>query len=973
MSNPYDPFGARQTFSPGPGRTGQLVSLPQLERSGLGAVSRMPVCLRVILESLLRNCDGKRVHEADVRRLTAWQPRGARTAEVPFTVARILLQDFTGVPVLVDLAAMRSAVARLGRDAALIEPLVPVDLVVDHSVQVDFWTRADAMWLNMSKEMDRNRERYQFLKWGAQAFHGFNVVPPGIGICHQVNLELLAKVVVDREGLYFPDTLVGTDSHTTMVNGLGVVGWGVGGIEAEAGMLGQPIYMLEPDVIGVNLTGSLSLGATATDAVLHITETLRRFKVVGKLVEFFGAGAESLTVPDRATIANMAPEYGATMGYFPPDEQTCRYLQATGRPTEVVDAVRAYYSAQEMFGIPAAGQVDYTAVLDIDLNKVVSSVAGPRRPQDRIELPRMRDRFREQLGAAATDGGYGMNGSVADRRVRVQAGLDGRRAIPVTLTGGGNQDPETVPATPAPLTSEKNTNPETEIEMMQNRPTPDSVVEVPRGEFPEAVVELGHGAVVIAAITSCTNTSNPGVMLAAGLLAKKAVERGLSVPPAVKASLAPGSRVVTHYLDRTGLQPYLDRLGFNTVGYGCTTCIGNSGPLDPNIEDAIREHSLIVAAVLSGNRNFEARIHQSVRANYLMSPPLVVAFALAGRVDIDLNSEPLGRGRGGKDVYLRDLWPTADEIAGLVSEATDPGAYRKLYGDFRGQNPLWDAIPVGTGTRYEWDPTSTYIQEPHYFDRFSLDPEPCREILKARALAIFGDSVTTDHISPAGAITANSPAGLYLQEHGVQVHEFNTYGSRRGNHRVMMRGTFANTRIRNQMLPGVEGGVTIHHPGGERMSIYEASIRYQADRIPLLVFSGEEYGTGSSRDWAAKGTKLLGVQAVIARSFERIHRSNLVQMGVLPCQFADGEGVHTLELDGTETFDLVDLTCDVEPRQQATLVVRRASGETAMARVTLLVDTPIEAAYYRHGGILPYMLRQLVRQAEPAPAVSPPS
>jgi aconitate hydratase len=961
VADPRDPFGARQPFNLGSGQTGHLYSLAAIERAGLGGVSRMPVCLRVILESVLRNCDGRRVHEADVRRLAAWRPRATREAEVPFLVARILLQDFTGVPVLVDLAAMRSAIARLGRDPATIEPLVPVDLVVDHSVQVDYWTREDALWLNMQKEMERNRRRYDFLKWGAQAFRGFNVVPPGVGICHQVNLERLATCVTEKDGVYYPDTLVGTDSHTTMVNGLGVVGWGVGGIEAEAGMLGQPIYILEPDVIGVHITGELPTGATATDAVLAVTEMLRKYKVVGKFVEYFGSGAESLTVPDRATIANMAPEYGATMGFFPVDEQTCRYLLDTGRAPEHVEAVRAYYRAQGMFGIPKAGDIDYTAVLDFDLSKVTASVAGPRRPQDRIELPKVKENFGNLLRTPFAAGGFGKSDEDACKRVAIRAGLDRRFPTRVTLAGGGSQDPETVPTSPAPLTSERNTNPETEIEMMQNRPTPDRVEEVPHGELPRVAVELGHGSIAIAAITSCTNTSNPGVMLAAGLLAKKAVERGLHVPPVVKASLAPGSRVVTRYLDRLGLQPYLDKLGFNTVGYGCTTCIGNSGPLDPKVEQAVHANDLVVAAVLSGNRNFEARIHQSVKANFLMSPPLVVAFALVGRVDVDLANDSIGIGPDGKPVYLRDLWPSTAEVAEALRRASDPEEYRRLYADFRGQNPLWDEIPAGTGTRFEWDPASTYVREPPYFDRFSLEPEPCRRIENARALAIFGDSLTTDHISPAGAITANSPAGRFLLEHGVPEDDFNTYGSRRGNDRVMVRGTFANTRIKNLMLPGTEGGYTIHHPDGERMSIYDAAFRYQAAGIPLLVLAGQEYGTGSSRDWAAKGTRLLGVGAVIAESFERIHRSNLVQMGVLPCQFREGEGVKSLRLDGSETFDLTGLDCDVRPRQEVTLVIHRANGETAQAALHARIDTPIEADYYRHGGILPYMLRQLAK------------
>jgi aconitate hydratase len=951
MARPHDPFGVLQSFDIGIERTGRLFSLPALERAGVGCLSRLPICLRIMLESVLRNCDGQRIHKDDVRRLAAWKPVAERIAEVPFVVARIFLQDFTGVPVLVDLAAMRSEVARLDRDPDLIEPLVPVDLVIDHSVQVDYWERSDALRLNMEMEVKRNASRYQFLKWGAQAFNGFNVVPPGIGICHQVNLEHLGRGVIEKDGLFYPDTLVGTDSHTTMINGLGVVGWGVGGIEAEAGMLGQPIYLLEP-------------GVTATDLVLHITQMLRWAKVVGKFVEFFGEGAASLTVPDRATIGNMAPEYGATMGYFPPDDQTCRYLTNTGRHDKQVDAFRAYFEAQQMFGMPRMGDIDYSQVLELNLAEVSASVAGPKRPQDRMNLSAVGEEFRQWLHRPAADGGYGKAKSEEDRGYIVRTGVAARRILETEhLTGGGSQDSASVPVAEGPGTSATNTNPETEIEMMQNRPTPDRVASVLPGEFPRAAVELHHGDIVIAAITSCTNTSNPGVMLAAGLLARKAVQRGLSTCRSIKCSLAPGSRVVSRYLEQTGLQPYLDQLGFNLVGYGCTTCIGNSGPLDPNLEDAIKRNDLVVASVLSGNRNFEARIHQSIKANFLMSPPLVVAFALAGRINIDLTREPLGTDQEGRNVFLRDLWPTSAEIGTVLAAATDPDTYRALYRNFIGQNPLWDEIPATPGKVYDWDYHSTYIQEPPYFDKFSIHPQPLRPIRNARALAIFGDSVTTDHISPAGAITPTSPAGLYLQECGVPLEDFNTYGARRGNDRVMMRGTFANVRIKNLMVPGVEGGYTVHYPGGERMTIYDASIRYQAARIPLLVFAGQEYGTGSSRDWAAKGTLLLGVRAVIAQSFERIHRSNLVQMGVLPLQFAEGVSSRTLPLHGDETFDIAGVEDGMRPRQEVRLVIHRGPEEKRESMLTLRVDTPIEADYVRHGGILPYMLRQLLIKA----------
>jgi aconitate hydratase len=958
MSEPHNLFETFQQFHYSGDKSGNYYSLPQLEAQGVGPVSKLPVSIRIVLESVLRNYDGKRITEEDVRRIANWKPNEDRVAEIPFVVSRILLQDFTGVPLLVDLAAMRSTVARMGKDPGVIEPLVPVDLVIDHSVQVDYSEVKDALRLNMEMEFKRNRARYQFLKWGKQAFNGLSVVPPGIGICHQVNLEYLAKGVLEKDGVFYPDTLVGTDSHTTMINGLGVVGWGVGGIEAEAGMLGQPVYFLTPDVVGVYLTGELPPGATATDLVLHITEMLRKRKVVGKFVEFFGEGAASLTVTDRATIGNMSPEYGATIGFFPVDEQSCKYLAATGRSEEQVDAFRQYYRAQGMFGMPEKDQIEYSEVLELDLDTVNSSVAGPKRPQDRIDLFRVKDRFLELLHAPLTENGY----NVPDTEVRSKKVVTGKvREMNLPLAGGGEQDPETIPTEVAPETSAKNTNPLTEIEMMENRPTPDRVEDIPPEEFPRALVELTHGDVVIAAITSCTNTSNPSVMLAAGLLAKKAAEKGLtSCPAAVKTSLAPGSRVVTEYLQTTGLQPYLDALGFQIVGYGCTTCIGNSGPLEPHIEDAINNENLVTASVLSGNRNFEARVHQSVKANFLMSPPLVIAFALAGRVDIDFYKEPIGTGKDGEDVYLKDIWPSAPEIGALLEQAFNPETYQRLYRDFNDQNPLWAEIPTTAGKVYEWESESSYIQEPPYFDKFSMEAEPVHDIKNARALAIFGDSVTTDHISPAGAIKPSSPAGLYLQERGVEVKDFNSYGSRRGNDRVMVRGTFANVRIKNLMVPGVEGGVTLYQPAGEQMSIYDASIRYQAGGVPLLIFAGQEYGTGSSRDWAAKGTRLLGVRAVIAQSFERIHRSNLVGMGVLPCQFKPGDSAATLGLDGTETYDLVGVEGGIRPRQDLNLIVRRQNGETQVVPITLRIDTPIEVDYYLHGGILPYVLRQLV-------------
>ncbi|MFY9556170.1 MAG: aconitate hydratase [Blastocatellia bacterium] len=950
-------FNSLQSFNIKGNLTGKLYSLPELERQGIGPISKLPVSIRIVLESVLRNYDGNRITEENVRRLANWEPSHLRTEEIPFVVARILLQDFTGVPLLVDLAAMRSAAARMNKRPQIIEPLVPVDLVIDHSVQVDFASLPAALRLNMGMEFKRNRARYQFLKWGMQAFDGFNVVPPGIGICHQVNLEYLAKGVQEKEAVYYPDTLVGTDSHTTMINGLGVVGWGVGGIEAEAGMLGQPVYLLTPDVVGVHMSGSLREGVTATDLVLTVTEMLRKARVVGKFVEYHGEGAASLSVTDRATIANMSPEYGATMGFFPIDEQTCGYYKATGRSDEQVDLIRNYFTAQGMFGIPEKDECQYSTLLELELSSVEPSVAGPKRPQDRIALPELKRKFVELLQKPIGENGY--NKSKDEIEKHFSATIGARQIGP--MAGGGEQKSESAPVPIFDTTTAKDTSVLSETEMMNNRPTPDRIEEIGNVAF-SGKIDLRHGDVLIAAITSCTNTSNPSVMLAAGLVAKKAVEKGLTVRPAVKTSLAPGSRVVTDYLEKAGLQRYLDKLGFNLVGYGCTTCIGNSGPLDPGIEEVISQNDLVGASVLSGNRNFEARVHQSVKANFLMSPPLVVAFALAGRVDINLAEEPLGKGKDGEDVFLRDIWPRAKEVRAHLQTAFDPETYRRRYSNFVEGNPLWNDIPSIAGDLYEWDQESTYIQEPPYFEGFSMEPEGVSAIRSARALAIFGDSVTTDHISPAGAIKPTSPAGLYLQQKGVAIEDFNSYGARRGNDRVMTRGTFANVRIKNLMVPGVEGGVTVHQPDGERMSIYDAAMKYQAEGVSLMVFAGQEYGTGSSRDWAAKGTRLLGVRAVIAQSFERIHRSNLVGMGVLPCQFNDGTNAQSLKLNGSETFELTGFETGITPRQDLTLTIHRANGESELVPVTLRIDTPIEVDYYRHGGILPYVLRQLITQ-----------
>jgi aconitate hydratase len=955
----HDEFKALRKFDAGKGREAFFYSLPALEEKGIGKMSRLPVSIRIVLESVLRNCDGQKVRRKDVEALANWNAKSPANEEIPFVVARIVLQDFTGVPLVVDLAAMRSAVKRLGRDPKIIEPLVPVDLVVDHSVQVDFFGSARALELNLDMEFRRNRERYQFLKWGQQAFKTFQLIPPGIGIVHQVNLEYLAKGVLSSQPstlnsqLFFPDTLVGTDSHTTMINGLGVVGWGVGGIEAEAGMLGQPVYFLTPEVVGVHMSGQLREGVTATDLVLHITQLLRAQKVVGKFVEFYGEGAASLPVPDRATIGNMSPEYGATMGYFPIDQESIDYLRATGRSEEQCLAFENYFRAQKMFGMPLKGEIDYSVDIDLDLAEVQPSVAGPKRPQDRINLPDLGKTFRALLEKPVRDGGYG------------KQNVDLREKHLVELNGSAPRNGEMFSTDKK---EDQGINPGDElnkIEMIANRPTPDPGKEIEAESsdvFTHGRTHVGHGSVLIAAITSCTNTSNPSVMIAAGLLAKKAVERGLGVDPGVKTSLAPGSRIVTDYLHKTGLQKYLDQLGFNLVGYGCTTCIGNSGPLHPNIEKAIHKYDLVAASVLSGNRNFEARVHQHIKANFLMSPPLVVAFALAGRVHINLSREPLGKDRDGKEVFLRDLWPSLSEIRDAMQTALAPETFRILYRDFADQNPKWNDIPSSTGDIYQWDEKSDYIHEPPFFQNFSMEPGHIEEIHGTRPLGIFGDSVTTDHISPAGAIKETSPAGKYLMSRGIEPRDFNSYGSRRGNDLVMTRGTFANVRIKNLMVPGTEGGVTKYFANseGEEMSIFDAAMKYAETNTPLVILAGHEYGTGSSRDWAAKGTRLLGVKAVVAASFERIHRSNLVGMGVLPLQFPDGTTAQSLGLDGSEIFSITGLSETIKPGETVTLEIERKDRQKRSVPVKVRIDTPIEIDYYRHGGILPFVLRQLL-------------
>ena len=875
-----------------PLKDGKFYSLKQLGKALGLKIERLPVSVRIVLESVLRNCDGKKVTDEHVRQLAGWQPNAPRTDEIPFVLARIVLQDFTGVPLLADLAAMRNVAQKMGKNPKTIEPLVPVDLVVDHSVQIDHYGSKSALDLNMRLEFKRNAERYQFMKWGMQAFDTFKVVPPGIGIVHQVNLEYLARGVhKTQDGVYYPDTLVGTDSHTTMINGIGVVGWGVGGIEAEAGMLGQPVYFLTPDVVGVDLKGRLHPACTATDLVLTVTEMLRKAKVVGKFVEFFGEGAASLPVPDRATIANMAPEYGATMGFFPVDDKTIEYFRGTGRTDAEIAAFAAYFKAQGLYGMPKKGDMDYSQTLELDLASIMPSLAGPKRPQDRIDLERVKSTFTSLYSRPVAENGFAKKPEDLGKRFKTFDGID-----------------------------------------------------------------IGSGDVLIAAITSCTNTSNPGVLLAAGLLAKKAVELGLKVKPHIKTSLAPGSRVVTEYLTKAGLLPYLEKLGFYLAGYGCTTCIGNAGPLAQSIEEAVVKNDLVCAAVLSGNRNFEARIHPNIRANFLASPPLVVAYAIAGTMLRDLRTEPLGISRDGQDVYIGHIWPTHDEVAALMKLAMDAKTFRRLYSGLGEANPLWKKIAAPGGQVYSWPP-STYIAEPPFFKDFAMQPSAVPAIRGARILGVFGDSVTTDHISPAGSIKPTSPAGIYLQENDVSVADFNSYGARRGNHEVMMRGTFANVRIKNLMLPGTEGGVTRYK--NETMPIYDAAMRYVAEGTPTVVFGGEEYGTGSSRDWAAKGTQLLGVKAVIARSFERIHRSNLVGMGVLPLQFAGSDSAQSLGLKGDETIDVLGLD-DIRPQQELTLVIKSPSGAEKRVTVKSRIDTPIEVDYYRHGGILPYVLRELM-------------
>ena len=905
MSN-HNLHNTLQNFQPTAGKSGQFYSLPELAKT-FPSVKRLPVSIRIVLESVLRNCDGKKVSEHHIKQLANWQPTAARIDEIPFVLARIVLQDFTGVPLLADLAAMRGVAHKMGKNPKIIEPLVPVDLVVDHSVQVDSYGSKDSLDVNMKLEFQRNEERYQFMKWGMQAFDTFKVVPPGIGIVHQVNLEYLARGVHTKNGVYYPDTLVGTDSHTTMINGIGVVGWGVGGIEAEAGMLGQPVYFLTPDVVGVNLTGKLKEGRTATDLVLVVTEMLRKAKVVGKFVEFFGEGTASLSVPDRATIANMAPEYGATMGFFPVDDATVEYMKSTGRMPAEVDALQAYFKAQEMYGVSKKGDLDYSTTLELDLATVNASLAGPKRPQDRIELGNMKSQFASLFSKPPTENGFSKVAADLPKRFQTKSA------------------------------------------------TEDSV-------------EIGSGDVLIAAITSCTNTSNPSVMIAAGLLAKKAVEAGLSVMPHIKTSLAPGSRVVTDYLTKSGLLPYLEKLGFYLAGYGCTTCIGNAGDLRTEFNETIVSNDLICAAVLSGNRNFEARIHPNLRANFLASPPLVVAYAIAGTVLKDLETEPLGRGRD-RLVFLKDIWPSSAEIAAAMSFAQDPATFQRLYSNLGADNPLWQNIKGTQGQIYDW-PTSTYIAEPPFFSRdFGMHAGIAHNIIGARALGIFGDSVTTDHISPAGSIKDTSPAGKYLIEHNVLKADFNSYGARRGNHDVMMRGTFANVRIKNLMLPAkadgsrVEGGVTLMQPSGKQAYIYDAAMSYIAAGTPTIIFGGEEYGTGSSRDWAAKGTQLLGVKTVIAKSFERIHRSNLVGMGVLPCQFKGSDTLDSLGIKGDEIFDLIGVETGIKPQMDVTLVITRQDGSRKEVVVLLRIDTPIEVDYYLHGGILPFVLRELISKA----------
>ncbi|MDQ6640608.1 MAG: aconitate hydratase, partial [Pseudomonadota bacterium] len=951
-------------------KTGSFYSLPELQKT-YPNVARLPISMRIVLESVLRNCDGKKVTPEHVVEVAGWQASAPRQDEIPFVVARVVLQDFTGVPLLADLAAMRTVAKAMGKDAKSIEPLVPVDLVVDHSIMIDYFGTKQALDLNMKLEFKRNLERYQFMKWGMQAFDTFGVVPPGFGIVHQVNLEYLARGVhkgaapaPGEPAVYFPDSLVGTDSHTTMINGIGVVGWGVGGIEAEAAMLGQPVYFLTPDVVGFEFSGRLREGVTATDLVLAVTEILRREKVVGKFVEFFGAGTESLSVPDRATMANMAPEYGATMGFFPVDDKTIEYFQGTGRTASEIEFFQAYFKAQGLYGVPRAGDIDYSKIVHLDLGTVAPSLAGPKRPQDRIEIGRVKAQFTSLFSKSPVENGFNQPAGHLLTRHHVRAAE--------ARADRADDSATRVPRTPSVLPG----SPRFVEEMAANKPTLAAALNEAEPKLPAASdMTIGNGDVLIAAITSCTNTSNPSVMIAAGLLAKKAVEAGLTVEPHIKTSLAPGSRIVTEYLTKAGLLPYLEKLGFNLAAYGCTTCIGNAGDLTPEINDAITRNDLVCAAVLSGNRNFEARIHPNLKANFLASPPLVVAYAIAGTVLRDLMSEPVGKGTGGKDIYLGDIWPTSDEIAALMKYAMNGAAYKANYDKVASEpGPLWEKIRGVSGQVYNW-PQSTYIAEPPFFQGFEMTPPAAVAGIKgARAMALFGDSITTDHISPAGAIKESSPAGLWLKDHGVGKADFNSYGSRRGNHDVMMRGTFANVRIKNLMIPPdasgsrEEGGVTLFQPkiesagqaaAGEKMFIYDAAMKYMAEGTPTIVFGGEEYGTGSSRDWAAKGTQLLGIKAVVARSFERIHRSNLVGMGVLPLQFKPGDSWESLGIHGDETFD-VEVGTALRPQQDAMLVIHRGDDKPRRIPLILRIDTAIEVDYYKHGGILPFVLRQLL-------------
>jgi len=964
-----------KSFTTASGKTGTLYSLPALARK-FPHINQLPISLRIVLESVLRHCDGKRVTPEHVAELANWQAQGARSAEIPFVVSRVVLQDFTGVPLLADLAAMRSTAQRLGLNPGRIEPLVPVDLVVDHSVMVDHYGKKNSLDLNMKLEFQRNRERYEFMKWGMQAFDTFGVVPPGFGIVHQVNLEFLARGVHKAKNLYYPDSLVGTDSHTTMINGIGVVGWGVGGIEAEAAMLGQPVYFLTPDVIGFELTGRLREGVTATDLVLTVTEQLRREKVVGTFVEFFGEGTQSLAVPDRATIANMAPEYGATMGFFPVDQRTLDYFKGTGRSKGEIEAFEAYFRAQGLFGVPGTMEapktlqdIAYTRVVRLDLGSVTPSLAGPKRPQDRIELGQVAGQFESLFSKPNAENGFNQPAATFRTRHLVRAfGEPAAAGVPLA--------PPTRPGAARDL-----------VEMEANKPT---LAAHHAAAAPSATaaasgrpdITVGHGDVLIAAITSCTNTSNPYVLLAAGLLAKKAVEAGLKVKPHIKTSLAPGSRIVTEYLTEAGLLPYLEKLGFALAGYGCTTCIGNAGDLTPELNATITGNDLVCAAVLSGNRNFEARIHPNLKANFLASPPLVVAYAIAGSVTVDLMTQPLGQGKGGRDIYLGDIWPSSDEVHALMKYAMKGKAFRDNYAKVQSEpGALWKKIKGVSGQAYTW-PTSTYIARPPFFDDFAIKQvathaeftraagENGVKLSGARIMALFGDSITTDHISPAGSIKESSPAGQWLLAHGVQKADFNSYGARRGNHEVMVRGTFANVRIKNLMIPSdaagsrTEGGITLYQGPdgtGEQLSIFDAAERYRAAGIPTVVFAGEEYGTGSSRDWAAKGTQLLGIKAVVARSFERIHRSNLVGMGVLPLQFTAGQSWQSLGLTGNETVEIVP-DANLTPQSKAQLVITRADGTRSTHTLLLRIDTPIEVDYYRAGGILPYVLRQLLTQ-----------